>query len=110
MEQLICLATRHTEDPCLWHARYGHLSFNALGQLEKMVTGLPHIEHAGKLCDSCLVRKQRRLTFSKKAKYHAVEALKLVHGDLYGPITPMTPNRRKYFILLVDDYSRYMWL
>ena len=34
--------------------RYGHLSFDALGKLEKMVCGLSHIEHAGELCDSYL--------------------------------------------------------
>ena len=44
------------------------------------------------------------------AKYHAAETLELVHGDLYGPITPTPPGGHKYFILLVDDYSRYMWL
>ena len=43
-------------------------------------------------------------------KYYTVEALELVHGDLCGPITPATPSGRKYFILLVDDCSRYMWL
>ena len=75
-----------------------------------MVRGLPHIEHAGELCDSCLAEKQRRLPFPKTAKYHAAEALELVHGDLYGPITPATHGGRKYFILLVDDYNRYMWL
>ena len=67
-----------------------------------MVTGLPHIEHACELCDSYLAGKQRRLSFPKTAKYHAIEALELVHGDLYGPITPATPGGRKYFILLVD--------
>ena len=59
VEQPICLAAWRTEKSWLWHARYGHLSFDALGRLEKMVTGLPHIEHAGELCDSWLVRKQR---------------------------------------------------
>ena len=31
---------------------FGHLSFDALGRLEKMVRGLPHIKHGGELCDS----------------------------------------------------------
>ena len=75
-----------------------------------MVTGLPHIEHAGKLCDSCLVEKQRRLLFLKIVKYCTVEALELVHGDLCGPITSVTHDGRKYFILLVDDYSQFIWL
>ena len=90
VEQPVCLAARHTEEPWLWHARFGHLSFDALGRLEKMVTRLPHIEHAGELCDGYLVWKQRRLPFPKTTKYHAVEALELVHGDLCGPITSET--------------------
>ena len=56
VEQSVCLTTRHTEEPWLWHARFGHLSFDALGRLEKMVRGLPHIKHEGELCDSCLVK------------------------------------------------------
>ena len=106
----MCLAAWHTKEPWLWHARFGHLSFDALGRLEKMVRGLPHIEQAGELCDSCLVGKQRRLPFPKAAKYHAVDALELVHNDLYGPIMPATNGGRRYFLLLVDDCNRYMWL
>ena len=75
-----------------------------------MVRGLPHIKHGGELCDSCLAGKQRRLPFPKAAKYHAKDALELVHGDLYGPITPATNGGRRYFLLLMDDCSRYMWL
>ena len=101
---------RRTEEPWLWHAWFGHLSFDALGRLEKMVRGLPHIEHAGELCDSCLARKQRRLPFPKVAKYRAADALELVHGDLCGPITPATNGGRRYFLLRMDDCSRYMWL
>ena len=37
VEQPMCLAAWHTEESRLWHARYGHLSFDALGRLEKMV-------------------------------------------------------------------------
>ena len=106
----MCLTARHTEEPWLWHARFGHLSFDALGQREKMVRGLPHIEHEGELCDSYLVGNQRRLPFSKTVKYHMAETLELVHGDLCGPIPSATLGGRKYFILLVDDCSRYMWL
>ena len=65
VEQPIYLAARRIEELWLWHAWYGYLSFDALGQLEKMVTGLPHIEHVGELCDSCLAWKQRRLLFPK---------------------------------------------
>ena len=110
VEQPVCLAARHSKEPWMWHARFEHLCFDALGRLEKMVRGLPHIEHRGELCDSCLAEKQRRLPFLKAAKYRVVDALELIHGDLYGPITPATNGGRRYFLLLIDDCSRYMWL
>jgi transposase InsO family protein len=33
-----------------------------------------------------------------------------VHRDLCGPVTPATPAARRYFLLLIDDLSRYMWV
>ena len=45
-----------------------------------------------------------------RRKYRAKDALELVHDDLCGPITPATNDGRWYFLLLVDDYSHYMWL
>jgi transposase InsO family protein len=32
-----------------------------------------------------------------------------MHGDLCGPVTPATPGGRRFFLLLIDDASRYMW-
>lgn len=34
----------------------------------------------------------------------------LVHGDLCGPVTPATPGGQGFFLLLVDDASRFMWV
>jgi hypothetical protein len=33
-----------------------------------------------------------------------------VHGDLCGPLTLATPRGRRYFLLLVDILSHYMWV
>ena len=104
------MAARHTEEPWLWHAWFGHLSFDALGRLKKMAQGLPHIKHVGELCDCCLAEKQRRLLFPKATKYRAADALELIHNDLCGPIMPATNGGWWYFLLLMDDCSRYMWL
>ena len=43
-------------------------------------------------------------------KYRAKERLELVHGELCGPITPATPSGKRYFLLLIDDLTRYVWL
>jgi transposase InsO family protein len=43
-------------------------------------------------------------------EYRAKQRLELVHGDLCGPISPATVRGNKYFLLIVDDLSRYMWV
>jgi hypothetical protein len=42
--------------------------------------------------------------------FRASNALDLTHGDLCGPILPPTPAGNKYFFLLVDDHTRFMWI
>jgi hypothetical protein len=34
----------------------------------------------------------------------------MVHADLCGSVTPPTPRGNKFFLLLVDDFSRYTWI
>ena len=55
----VCLAACASEPEWLWHARYGHLNFQALRRLsrESMVRGLPPINRVNQLCDACLVGK-----------------------------------------------------
>jgi hypothetical protein len=43
-------------------------------------------------------------------EYRAERRLELVHGDLCSPISSATPRGNKYFLLLVDDLNRYMWV
>jgi len=108
----VCLLARVSDLAWRWHERYGHLNFQALRKLgrEDMVRGLPVIDHVEQVCEDCALAKQKRTSFPKAAKYRAQEQLELVHGDLCGPFSPPTPAGNAYFLLLVDDMSRYMWL
>ena len=108
----VCLLSSFEDTAWKWHARYGHLNFQSLRQLgqRSMVQGMPSIEHVEQLCDGCLVGKQRRAPFPRESVNRASKVLELVHGDLCGPITPATPSGNKYFLLVVDDFSRYMWI
>lgn len=40
----------------------------------------------------------------------AKERLELIHGDLCGPISPPTTSSNRFFMLLVEDISRKMWV
>src|SRR6185369_5452216 len=110
--QPLCLAARRDDEAWQWHERFGHLHFEALKRLgaKEMVRGLPCLDHVEQLCDDCVLTKQRRHSFPQQASFRAKERLELVHGDLCGPITPVTHGGRRYFLLLVDDCSRFMWL
>jgi transposase InsO family protein len=66
--------------------------------------------HVEQFCDVCVLMKQKQLPFPQQLSFRAKEWLELVHGDLYGPVTPATPRGRRYFLLLIDDLSRYMWV
>jgi hypothetical protein len=76
----------------------------------ELVRGLPQIGDVGKLCDACQAGKQTRTAFPNEAQYMADRSLELVYGDLCGPVTLATPSGNNYFLLLVDDFSRFMWV
>ena len=112
LAQPISLLARTGDTTWRWHERFGHLGFDALRKLGKggLVRGLPQLDQVDQLCDACLAGKQRRAPFPQQANYRATGRLDLVHGDLCGPVTPATHGGRRYFLLLVDDASRFMWL
>jgi transposase InsO family protein len=108
----VCLTARVGDVAWRWHERYGHLNFQSMRKLKRgdMVKGLPEIDHVEQVCEDCALAKQRRAPFPQAAKFRAQDELELVHGDLCGPISPATPAGNAYFLLLVDDMSRFMWV
>jgi hypothetical protein len=95
-----------------WHTRLGHVNMQVLRRManQEVVRGLPLIGAVGELCEACMAGKQKRSHFPDRAAWRAERALELIHGDLCDPISPATPSGNVYFLLLVDDHSRYMWV
>lgn len=62
------------------------------------------------VCEGCLIAKQTRNSFPVHASYRASRCLELLHVDLCGPINPVTDAGNRYFLLLVDDFSRVIWV
>jgi transposase InsO family protein len=108
----VCLLAKFNDVTWRWHARFGHLHFRALHTLARknMVRGLLEVDRVDDLCDDCALGKQHRAPFPRASAYRAERGLDLVHTDLCGPITPTTVGGSNYFLLVVDDYSRYMWV
>ena len=109
---LACLLSKVERDSWLWHSRLGHVNFAALTLVskEEMVYGLPKLIQPKKTCEGCLMSKQVRNPFPSQANFSAKVVLELIHADICGPFTPSTSAGNKFFLLLVDDCSRYMWV
>nr|GEX23186.1 hypothetical protein [Tanacetum cinerariifolium] len=85
------------------------------------VQGLNHnLFSVGQFCDAdlevafrkstCFVRDlQGNDLLTVKAVPSLKGMLNLLHMDLCGPIWVASINRKKYILVIVDDYSRYTW-
>ena len=75
-----------------------------------MATRVPDINHPEQVCSDCLASKKTRSPFPKATKWHSEEKFNLVYVDLCELITSATAGGNRYFVLLVDDHSRWMQL
>ncbi|KAL8088857.1 hypothetical protein AgCh_038572 [Apium graveolens] len=54
--------------------------------------------------------KIKRSSHNSKAVNSINAPLQLIHMDLFGPVNVMSISKKKYALLMVDDYSRYTWV
>ncbi|KAI5333630.1 hypothetical protein L3X38_023762 [Prunus dulcis] len=75
-----------------------------------MVHGLPHLEAVNGVCEGCQFGKQHREWFPKNQAWRASTPLELIHMDLCGPMQNESISGNKYFMLLIDDCTRMIWV
>lgn len=62
-----------------------------------------------KLCESCLLGKGRKLPYGS-GKHSSTKPLDYCHSDLWGPSPVNSIGGGRYFLSIVDDYSRKVWV
>ncbi|KAK1412979.1 hypothetical protein QVD17_34637 [Tagetes erecta] len=91
----------------LWHNRLGHPSDKVLNVLKDI---LPISNHRNTdPCEICHQAKQTRSVF-KPSDHKSNELGDLIHMDLWGPFKVTSREGYKYFLTIVDDYSRAVWI
>ncbi|GKF67438.1 retrovirus-related pol polyprotein from transposon TNT 1-94, partial [Tanacetum coccineum] len=88
------------------------LNFDTINLLSKkdIVNGLPKLKYVmDQLCSSCELIKAKQSTFKTKVVPSSKGRLNLLHMDLCGPMRIKSINRKKYILVIVDDYFRYTW-
>lgn len=111
-----------TDSLQLWHRRLGHVHHDAVrtqfsqhmakdaGTLSAARPFSPSASDAPLHCDACSVGKAHRLPFPKASTTRSTAPLQLVHTDICGPFRVPSIGKARYFIVIVDDFSRFIWL
>ncbi|CAH9089473.1 unnamed protein product [Cuscuta europaea] len=91
----------------LWHFRLGHLPFNKLFMLPDC--NVSNNEKHCSPCDICHFAKQKKLPFPISTA-HASNPFDLIHMDVWGPYKVTSYTGFKYFLTILDDYTRCTWV
>ena len=108
MENAGAAITKDEESFTLWHKRMGHRAAKVVCSLSFVSSSVDSV-YMNKACDVCLRAKQTRSCFpvsiNKKLK-----VFDMIHTNLWGPYRTESSTGDRYFLTLVDDYSRGVWI
>lgn len=96
--------------PNTWHDRLGHPSFNVF----KVLCSKFKLPINGKLsethsCHVCPMGKSSKLAFVPR-NFNALHPLDMLHLDVWGPAPVQSMNGHRFYLSIIDDFSRYVWL
>nr|GEW17814.1 putative reverse transcriptase domain-containing protein [Tanacetum cinerariifolium] len=93
----------------LWHCRLGHVSYDTISSLNKLgCLSVTSVLPTPRLCSSCQLSKSKHLPFDLNFK-RASHILHLIHCDLWGPSPVTSMDGYRYYVIFVDDFSRFTW-
>nr|GEX51260.1 retrovirus-related Pol polyprotein from transposon TNT 1-94 [Tanacetum cinerariifolium] len=111
---LTCLFTKATiDDSNLWHRRLGHINFKTLNKLVRgnLVRALPSKnfknDHSYVACKK---GKQHKASCKTKLVSSISQPLQMLHMDLFGLTFVKSLNKKMYFLIITDDFSRFSWV
>ena len=97
-------------DSWIWNKKLSHLNFSHLNELVRkdLVRGLLKVLYTPDgLCDAFQKAKHRRTSVKNKTKSSIEEPLHLLHLDLFGPINIFSINRKRYALVIVQEFTRF---
>lgn len=86
--------------------RLGHPSTPVLQKISSLHTHM--VVDSLNSCPICPISKQSNLPFTL-SNSRATKVFELVHVDLWGPYSHETQSGCRFFIIIVDDFSRALW-
>jgi len=93
-----------------WHKCFGHVSYTGLTKLhsQKLINGFHVVTTSPKPeCPACIAMKQSQKPF-RPPTARTSHPGELTHADLWGKYDTTSINRSQYYLLLIDDATRYI--
>ena len=88
------------------HQRLGHPPFSTLQRLfPSLCMGL---DLHTVVCEACQLAKHHRASFHLSPS-HTSTPLYRIHSDIWGPTPQSSLKGQRYFLIFVDEASRYKW-
>ena len=97
-------------DLCLWHNRLGHMSAKGMKMLvsKGAFEGLKSVNMD--FCESCVMGKQKKVSFTKTPKETKKVRLEMVRTDVWGPSPVSSLGGSRFYVTFIDDFSRKVWI
>jgi transposase InsO family protein len=108
-----CLVAGVSAQLWKWHRRLGHLSFDLLSRLSGLglVRGLPKLKYQNDfVCAPCRHGKMVAASHLPLTSVMTERPCELFHLDLVGPARVRSAGGKWCVLVIVDDYSRYVWV
>ncbi|RVW33428.1 Retrovirus-related Pol polyprotein from transposon RE1 [Vitis vinifera] len=96
------------KDQNLWHKRLGHLALSIVNQILDSCNIVRTQKIGFNFCSSCQLAKSHRLPFSLSPSI-AEKPFELIHTDLWGLSPIRSISGARYFLLFIDDHTRFTW-
>ncbi|CAI7905477.1 unnamed protein product, partial [Closterium sp. NIES-54] len=110
-----CLCRSFTHRTLLWHHRLGHSSIPRLRTMAShcLVSGLPRVfpslpPSPAPPCTSCVASRLHAAPHSSSLRL-TTAPFQTLHLDVWGPAPTQGPEWERYFLVVVDNFSRHYY-
>ena len=95
------------------HRAMGHMSAKSMlayikAKQPNTHVNLANVELITEQCEVCMKGKMQRGRFNKNLGIHSKESLELIHTDVWGPSQEASLGGSRYFVTLIDDFSKHV--
>lgn len=93
----------------LWHKRLGHVGEIGLHELIKQWILKDNVSTTLDDCEYCILGKNKKQSYGNNS-YISSAPLDYAYSNLWGPYGTETVGGGRYFMSILDDHSRKLWV